>query len=297
MRPRLPAVLFGLSLLCAWPAAHAQDRPTVTWGMSPWPGLVDARDGQPQGGIIVELLQQITTRLPAYEHRYSLINLSRGLEHLQRGELNCLLPTFRTAERDRLGHYVGLFVGMPHQLVVRRSDRAAFLAGRDEVSLRQLLGDTAWRGGLLKDRSYGPMLDPLLRAPAAQAQLLQIQSSDAGHNLLRMLEHGRIDYLLEYAEVLQHVQGRGEAQQLVLLPLHEAGQPALSGIYCTRSAAGAELVRAVDRVARQADVLQAFRDAQRSYLPPATRAHYRAWLERFFAERATQDLTSLGESL
>ena len=53
----------------------------------------------------------------------------------------------------------------------------------------------------------------------------------------------------------------------------------------------------MDRVARQADVLQAFRDAQRSYLPPATRAHYRAWLERFFAERAAQDLTSLGESL
>jgi uncharacterized protein (TIGR02285 family) len=237
MPPRSRPVLLGL-LLSGWLAVAAPARAEeVVWGMSPWPGLVELRDGQPAGGIIVALLGEITARLPEYAHRHSLVNLSRGFEQLRDERLHCFLPTFRTAERDRLGHYVGLFVAMPHQLVVRTRDRQAIAGGQTEVSLRQVLASPGLRGGLIRDRSYGPQLDPLLHGEHPQLQ--RIQTSSAGNNLFDMLEHGRIDYLLEYAEVLGSVRRAGGAGALDLLPLREANTPAVSGVYCSRTAGAA----------------------------------------------------------
>jgi uncharacterized protein (TIGR02285 family) len=293
VRPR--HTLLGLLLLCASVANAAQPQaPQVTWNMSPWPGLINVRDERPGDGIIVELLQQIVQRLPEYRHDFRLNNLTRGLEQLKREPLGCFLPTFPTPERDRHGYYVGLFVAMPHQLVVRTADLQRFAAGNGEVSLRTLLRDKRLRGGLVRDRSYGPILDPLLHDPAALPQLQRIQTSSAGSNLYGMLEHHRIDYLLDYAEVVQYVQRQqGIAQGLSLLPLAEANSPYLSGIYCSRNAEGAELVRRIDQIARQPEVIELFRAAQKAYMPARTLAHYQPWLDRFFAERPGKDLTSL----
>lgn len=292
-RPFRP--LIGLLMLCAPLAGGAEaDRPEVFWNMSPWPGLINVRDGRPEDGIIVVLLRQMVERLPQYRHQYRLNNLSRGLEQLKREPLSCFLPTFPTPERDRHGYYVGLFVAMPHQLVVRSADAPRFAPDGGEVSLRALLRDGRLRGGLIRDRSYGPILDPLLQAPEALPQLQRIQTSSAGANLYGMLEHQRIDYLLDYAEVVQYVQRtQGVAQGISLLPLAEANSPYVSGIYCSKNAEGAELVRRLDHIARRPEVIELFMAAQKAYIPPRTLAHYQGWLDRFFAQRPDQDLTSL----
>ncbi|HSC84258.1 MAG TPA: hypothetical protein VLC30_11630 [Pseudomonas sp.] len=296
MSSRLPRALLILLMLCAAPLTLAEPAPgnEIVWYMSPWPGLINARDGQPDSGIIVELLQLITQRLPEYQHRYSQANLTRGIEQLKHDSLSCLLPTFPTTERDEHGYYVGLFATMPHQLVVRTADVPRIGAGQAEVSLQRLLHERSLRGGLVRDRSYGPSLDPLLQAADVQAQLQRIQTSSAGSNLYGMLEHGRIDYLLDYAEVVQYVQRQQDfARDLRLLPLAEAGMPYVSGIYCSRTEAGAELVRRIDNIARRPEVIGHFIAAQKAYLPAATLQHYQAWIDRFYAQRPYQDLTSL----
>lgn len=294
VRP-LRALIVSLLLLGLNAPAQAERalKGEIVWAMSPWPGLVNLHDGQPHSGIIVDLLQQITRRLPEHQHRLQLVNLSRGIEQLKQETTTCLLPTFPTPERDQFGYYVGLFVAMPHQLLVRRAERERFTAGQTEVSLQRLLRDRQLRGGLIQDRSYGPALDPLLNDPSVQERLLRIQTSSAGSNLFDMLEHGRIDYLLEYAEVTQFVQQQGGAGELSLLPLREADTPFVSGIYCSRTAAGAQLIRQIDRIARQAEVIAYFQQAQQAYVPAATLQHYQAWLDHFFQQRGQRDLTSL----
>ena len=294
MLTRAFATLLVLLMLSAPLRGEAQPQgPEGTWNMSPWPGLINTRDGQPSDGIIVDILQQIVQRLPEYRHRYRMNNLTRGLEQLKREPLSCFLPTYPTPERDRYGYYVGLFVAMPHQLVVRSADLPRFVTAGGEVSLHQLLRDRHFHGGLVRDRSYGPVLDPILQTPEALLQLQRIQTSSAGSNLYGMLEHGRIDYLIDYAEVVQYVQRQGLAQGLSLIPLAEANSPYLSGIYCSRNAEGAALIRSIDRIARQPEVIELFKAAQHAYIPPQTLGHYRGWLERFFAERPDRDLTSL----
>ena len=80
---------------------------------------------------------------------------------------------------------------------------------------------------------------------------------------------------------------------VTLLPLQEANTPIVSGIYCSKNAAGAELVRRIDQIARQPEVIAHFVAAQHAYVPAATVKHYQAWLDRFFGERPGKNLTSL----
>lgn len=292
MLARRLCTLLTLTLLTLGAELRAEPQ-EIIWGISPLPGQVNLRDGQPHSGVLVDLLLQVIKRMPQHRHRLQLVNLSRGLEQLKQPGTTCLLPTVRTAERDQLGHHVDLFVAMPHQLLVRSSDQARFASGQNEVSLRVLLQDTQLRGGLNQDRSYGPNLDPLLKDPAVQPRLLRIQTSSANNNLLDMLAYGRIDYLLEHAEVIQFIQRQGGASNLALLPLQEASTPLVNGIYCSRTAAGARLIREIDSIARQPDVVAYFKQAHIAYLPAATAHHYQAWLDNFFQQRAHLDLTSL----
>ncbi|MEK1905973.1 MAG: TIGR02285 family protein [Pseudomonas sp.] len=292
---RPSSLLIGLWLLCATAASQAETatRGEINWSMSPWPGLINARDDKPDSGIVVELLKQITQRLPEYRHRYSLVNLSRGLEQLKHGSLTCFLPIFRTPERDQLGHYVSVFVAMPHQLLVRDADVERISNGQAEVSLQRLLHDPHLRGGLIKDRSYGPALDPLLQDPEVQARLLRIQTGGSGGNLYDMLEYGRVDYLLDYAETLPFFQQQGLARHIALLPLSEANTPYVSGIYCSKTTEGAQLIKRIDQIAQQPEVIVHFRAAQQKYIPAATLQHYQPWLDAFFQQRAQRDMTSL----
>jgi hypothetical protein len=89
------------------------------------------------------------------------------------------------------------------------------------------------------------------------------------------------------------VRRAGGAGALDLLPLREANTPAVSGVYCSRTAGGARLVSRIDEVARRPEVIAAFINAQRAYVPAATLEHYRPWLEDFFRRRGDSDLTSL----
>ncbi len=296
MSSRLPRALIVLLMMCCAPLARAEQPADseITWNMSPWPGLINIRDGQPDSGIIVELMQLLIQQLPEYQHRYSQANLTRGLDQLKRERLSCFLPVFPTPERSEHGYYVGLFTAMPHQLVVRTADVERIAAGQTEVSLQLLLQDHSLRGGLVRDRSYGPVLDPLLQAAKVQPQLQRIQTSSAGSNLYGMLEHGRIDYLLDYAEVVQYVQTKQNvARGLSLLPLQETSTPYVSGIYCSKTEAGAALIRRIDDIARRPEIIARFIAAQNTYIPPATLRHYKTWLDRFFAQRPYQDLTTL----
>lgn len=283
-------LLRGLLLCGCLGIAGAAASEEVVWGVSPWPGLVVTSESQPPSGIIKELLGAITARLPEYTHHMRLSNLSRSFEQLSDEGLHCAMPVVRTAERDRVGYYVDLVLVMPNHLVVRKRDRQAIAGDMAEVSLRQLLATPRLRGGLVRDRSYGPQLDPLLNGE--YPQLLRIQTSGAGNNLFAMLEHGRIDYIVEYAEIFGAVRSAGGARGLELLPLSEANATARMGAYCSKTAAGARLVRRIDEVARSPEVIALFLSTQRSYLSAATLERYGAMVDDFYLRR-DNDLTSL----
>jgi len=273
--------------------AQAAEGP-LTWGLQDWPGLVDTRDQQPVGGIMFELLRQLTEQMPEYRHRYQLMSLQRGFELLRRGHELCVVGAFRTPERDLLGHYVGLFIAMPYQLVIRAEDLPRITQGQADVSLQALLQREDLRGALVRGRSYGPLLDPLLGGPQAAARLPRVPSLSVGTNLFEMLAHERIDYMIEHAEIYQHLQlARRFSTPLRLVPIRETPQPLIAGIYCSRNTWGERIIRRLDGLARDPAIAARFAEAQQQSVPQETLQHYRLWIERYSRERPTQSQTNL----
>ncbi len=326
--------LLCLALCClptALPASGAPGHPTPGvqyWGMPAWPGLVDVdADAEPReagslpnidvdaalpgmpprqpggqrylasSGLMVRLLAEITRRLPGYTHRYLLMNQSRAFADLQRRDDLCLVGGLSNRERSQSTYFVGLFIITPPQLVIRADERQRIAGERSELALQDLLQRKDLHGAIQKGRLYGEQLDPLLASARASARLELVQSSGMGENLLNMLQARRIDYTIEYAE---KVQSRAAARDpleppLIHLPLSEANQPGIAGIHCPRTPHGRELVRQIDAIARQPEVLAVFRDGISGYIPPTERQRYDAWITRFFQQRGQQALTNLDD--
>lgn len=292
----LLALVFGNGLALNTSAADQQQ---LNWGLTAWPGLVNSANGEPTDGMVIDLLSEITRRMPEYQHHLQLMNTSRSLVDLQQRNDVCIVDVQRNAERDQIGYFVGLFLNLPPQLVIRSSDLQRISQGHKSISLKQLLQRSDLRGGLPAGRIYGPELTALLEAAEASGQIQRIQSSGRGSNLLGMLEHGRIDYTLEYAETIQLMQGspdmRPIIQSLHLLPLQETTQPIISGIYCPRTAQGKLLVKQIDKIAGDPQVLKHFAAAMEYFAPPSTRQHYSKMYDDYLNNRATGAYTNLQE--
>ncbi len=294
---RAGRIVLLLLVLCRPGGVAAEPLPVLNWGLTAWPGLVNSQDGKPTDGIVIDLLSQLTRRLPEYQHHLLLMNTSRSLAYLQQSEDLCIVDVQRSAERDRIGYFVGLIINLPPQLVIRRSDLAKIGQGQPRLSLQQLLQRPDLRGGLPAGRIYGPELTPLLQAAEATGRLQRIQSSGRGSNLLQMLEHGRIDYTLEYSETVQLLRHSDEAAafsaDIALLPLTETRTPIMSGIYCPRSPFGKRVIERLDAIAGEPEVLARFAAAMAQFAPPATREHYRQWFDDYLANRAQRSYTNI----
>ncbi|HBX54543.1 hypothetical protein [Pseudomonas sp. UBA2684] len=286
-----------LAYLLLAPLAFAnppEAQQTVTWALQNWPGFINSQNDRPVSGRLLDDLRVFTEQLPEYQHRYTLMPISAGFEQLRRGGTLCVVGAFRRQERDLLGHYVGLFFTLPQQLIIRSNDYQHIALAQPEVSLQQLLRRNDLRGALVHGRSYGPLLDPLLSAPQHRANLTRVRSTSSGANLFDMLQHGRIDYLLEYAEVFHYLKQQGQLQQaLSLLPLKETETALLSGIYCQRDAAGAQLIRRLDQLARLPQTRTQLIANLHRYLPASTLLPRLDWVERYFEQRQQQSLTNL----
>lgn len=294
------AITYGVLLLTLASArVVAEEPPALNWGLTAWPGLVNSENGEPTDGMVIDLLTEITQRLPGYQHHLQLMNTSRSLLDLQQREDLCIVDVQRSAERDRIGYFVGLFLNLPPQLVIRSTDLQSISNGQTSISLQQLLQRKDLRGGLPAGRIYGPELTGLLETAEANGHIQRIQSSGRGSNLLGMLEHGRIDYTLEYAETIQLMSSsadmRSVIQSLSLLPVQETTQPIVSGIYCSRSEQGKQVVMQVDKIAGDPLVLKHFGAAMEYFAPPATRQHYSKMYDDYLNNRASRSYTNLQE--
>lgn len=296
-RPWLAASLLLLGSACA--TLHAAEPQQLTWGLTAWPGLVNNQDGQPTDGLVIDLLGEITRRMPDYEHHLQLMNTSRSLADLEQRSDLCIVDVQRNPERDRIGYFVGLFINLPPQLVIRKSDRLKISRGLDSISLEQLLQRSELRGALPAGRIYGAELTPLIETAEARGRIQRVQSSGRGSNLLDMLERGRIDYTLEYAETLQMLRAEPGMQPLLhslsLLPVNETVTPIISGVYCSRSNVGRQAVREIDRIAGDPEVLAAFAAAMESFTSAETRKHYQLWYDDYLGNRASRSYTNLDD--
>lgn len=270
---------FGLLL----PLAQAE---TIVWAVAdgpPYhlPGSVPkpSRPVELGEGVNDLLIAYLAEELPGFHHRLAHLSRPQMWRRMQAGEPICYVDAFKTPERLRFAYFSVVTAPVP-QVVVTRADQAG-LAGQ-ELALKDLLQRKDLRGVFEIGRSYGAHIDPMLDAARVSRQPLP-----SSPQLLRMLEAGRMDYLVEYPMALQHYRERlVPAPALRFFDLREEREPPPAYVACTRSAWGRTVIEAVDGAIRRLAVRPESRRALLRWLPQEVREMLGARIERFYRERA-----------
>lgn len=302
--PSRALLLLLLSLLVFSPVATLADtqgshnaeapgpqNPRQYWGRSLWTTEPDAIAQD----YVSALVSQVMARTPQYQHHRLLMNLSRSFIDLQHKDNLCIVGVVRSAERDKIGYFVGLWPLLPPHIVIRRSDWHLINKNQPTISLNDLLQRADLRGATIIQRSYGPVVDGILTTAIKEGRLDSLQSSSQDNNLMIMLASGRIDFSPEYVEsFLVRLPTTTElSDELMMLGIEEDQNPSMYGVYCSRTPRGEAMIRQIDAVARDPKVSAELQRIQHSFIPEQTRQPYQPWLDDFFQQRQHRNLTSL----
>lgn len=274
---RLVVLLLLLGLwLPALPVLAA--RPVLIWALVDGPPeheRPDARRLEELGkGPMDETLRLLGRALPGVEHRVEAMSLERVWREMRLGRPVCYPDAFKTAERLAVAHFVEL--GPSNRVLILA--RPGRLPPGAELSLRELLAQGQLRGLFERQRSYGASLDALLDEFQQPRQALP-----SDERLLRMLEHERMDFVLESPNGwLQRV----DAQLDVRLVLEGRNPPPVY-VACSR-AVDRRLMHELDAGLRQlARDPRWLRLKLRAY-PPSQREAMRPSIEQYLRQRAEQ---------
>lgn len=269
------------------PAAESPRVDTITWIVS---NTQAVPDGERRRRPADELLQWLQARLPGVAFKPVVANAERSWALIREQQQACHAGAARTPERERVAHFTNTWLLPPPQLIVRQDRRNALpLDERGAVDLPALLRNTSLQGVVARGRSYGPTLNAMLESAPADAPLQRIAGADYGSNLLSMLVQGRVDYTIDYPDVLvtRTVSARaaGEAQ-LAALPVKGAQDAIVSGIACPRTPWGQAAIRRIDSALGTPEGAALLRETLSLSSPPSTQRAYRGAWDAFFRQRA-----------
>lgn len=229
--------ILSIALLCGLPGLARAD--SIIWLNSEFPPMAMSQGPQAKQGYINVLASFLADALPQHQFGEQVVPWQRAMHIAERGGPYCLLAAFQTPEREaylRFSKPYGYV--FPLGLVTRRAQREAFadyLNADGQIQLSRLLQDQHLRPGIASQRSYGSLIDNLLKSASDSqgAAISQIHQSESTSGLFSMLDHQRIDYTFSYPGELVYFASRHQDLQFYLI---EGNDRLLPGrLSCTRS--------------------------------------------------------------
>lgn len=233
------------------------------------------QQGQGYGSVVAALIQQ---QLPEYEHHRLVTNVIRHFDMFKRGDQVCSIGLYRTPEREKfLLFSIPSMLTMPPVLVIRKENLGQY--GQTGVSLAELLGNSDFRLGLSKDRSYGAGLDAVLKGAPPGDNRVVFSGQELGENYLKMLLLDRLDGLLALPEeAMYHAEQMGIRDRIALVPLNENQQDTHAWMCmaaCPDTAWGRRVIDRVNEVLVRIRPEAAYRQAYERWLAPDLLERYR----------------------
>ena len=226
-----------IALLCGLPGLARADR--IIWLNSEFPPMAMSQGPQAHQGYINALASFLADALPQHQFGEQVVPWQRVMHIAERGGPYCLLAAFQTPEREAFLRFSKPYgYVFPLGLVTRRAQREVFadyLNADGQIQLARLLQDQHLRPGIASQRSYGSLIDNLLKSASDSqgAAISQIHQSESTSGLFSMLDHQRIDYTFSYPGELVYFASRHQDLQFYLI---EGNDRLLPGrLSCTRS--------------------------------------------------------------
>ncbi|WP_445179646.1 TIGR02285 family protein [Pseudomonas sp. McL0111] len=282
--------LFGLLFLLVLPT-WAQAKPTLIWLLRDLPPLT-IFEGEKKGqGVIDQLMPALIAGMPQYEHTLMRVNRARGMQMLHESSFVCDPSLVWSKERTQwIAFSIPAFRAVSNGLVVRKKDRAVLdpFVVDGEVDLAAFLANGEKKIGVVAERSYGEVLDNLLRQ-APIGTLTPHYGNDALNSLLLMQRRDRLQVVLGYWPEIRYQAHLAQIaeDELVFYPVQGTGKYLSGYIGCSDTTQGRQAIREINQLLRalpHAHIDQLYAN----WLDPERREDYLEQARIFFEKQAAQ---------
>lgn len=287
MRWLLVIGVFVMTFCRAEEAPVADERPLLRWIVMPYPPLHIVEGPMAGKGIADTYLQEVAAATPQYRHVREEMTPARAWQLIRAGENICHPAALYTPERAAYTLFSdspALFPSLA--FMVRLEDYDALFAPQMSVAARDMLARTDMKLGLIADRSYYVFVDQLLRDEGVYQRATVLSSLHGPASLYRMLQSGRIDYIIEYPWINRYMADTipsPEKHELVALSIKELSQFARGYMACPKTPWGKEVVAVVNRWVNEQKNTEANRQRMAVWLDRNTLPGYMKAYEEMIA--------------
>lgn len=281
-RTNLLARSWRHSVLCLAAFACCRASQAATGGDIVWyyfdvpPQYITTGQQKEKGFLDLALRQEIVPGLPKYNHRLVEAPFQRLELMLKQKPNACVMGLFKKPEREQFMWFSRPFLAQfPPGILVNQAARAKvapFLDHSGKVSLGKLLEAGELKVGVGGTRSYGSVIDGLLKPYLNEPRVYVNAAGSASSNLLRMAALGRVDVVpgFPYEARYQGIDTNKGSAALTYFPLMEQPEFLVGHAACSKTEFGRQVIREVDEILRRPGVRQAIADYYASWLDDDT---------------------------
>ncbi|MGE9744174.1 TIGR02285 family protein [Bdellovibrio bacteriovorus] len=288
----LTSVFFALllSVGLAQPPLMKTEKITVPWAVTDWEPYYIQDGPNASMGRVDRLRRILEEHLKEYQLTDVRADMSKTTDLWKMEKNVCSGSALITPEREQWAYFTALSFQVPLEYVLVTASTKVLDGLPAEVSLKDLMKDKMRHGVFVKDRSYGPEIDRLLKEVSARGDrhlTLKKSVTDGYTTLLKMVEKKRFDYMIEYEAVVRAYNEKiFPAKPLLTKAVKESRPSAVFHLACTKNSWGRDVVRKVDQLLQKIALTNEYQRAVESWLDPDLQKKNRKLLDEFYQKRA-----------
>jgi len=240
-------ILYILCLFFYSSSTFAKDK--IVWAVADRPTSYILKGVDKGRGVVDEVYYLLQKNMNEYEHKTNKMNFARVLQQMQYGENQCACG-FKKPEREKVGYYsVPAVIALPFSVIVKKGRLNDVYGKTESISLKKLLENKKYKGGVSKKRSYGN-ITPLIDTYEKKGNLYAHSSTQ---NLMKMLVADRLDYAIEIHSFANYI-----AKQLDNEDIFETyaidenkNKVLIAYIFCTKNEWGRKVIERVDHILKK----------------------------------------------
>ncbi|MFJ3484931.1 TIGR02285 family protein [Pseudomonas sp. NPDC090202] len=237
--------------------ASASARETLTWLLRDFPPLTIFAGPQAGKGAIDKMMPELIARMPEYDHQIMHVNRARGTQMLQDPDGFACDPTLLwTAERAKTILFsIPTYATPGNGVTIERRNHglfAPYLGSDGRLDLAALLASDKVKVGIVGERSYGPVIDKVIRETTKPDNLILHYGNAAVGSMLQMERMGRFQALISYwPEARFHAQDQHiPLNELEFFPVKDAPKYQFAHIGCSKNEKGQAAMAIINREMR-----------------------------------------------
>jgi len=261
----------------------------ILWPYFHYPPLFNIENEKISGyGIHVQKI--ISSQMPEYVHKMILAQPARLFEELKNGEKYIAYGPVKTPEREKY-----LYYSLPCRLVftdgvvMKRDTAKKYLIG-SMISLQKLVADKNLVMGHSKDASYGNKIDGILKDHKNTLKQEIITGEEGEIRQLKMLQGGRIDWMVWDPLVLKiYLKGLNMQKDFGIYEIYEKEQAFIyAHIVVPKNPWGKQMIRKIDKILKIVVTTDQFYLGLSKWVPNELKPSFRKGYEEFIIKPAIE---------